>query len=117
LKAAPTRLSSRTVYDLFPGGKGEYFGIVLDEILDGTLAALSAAGEEEEDWERRVAAIYDRFARIVAEQPAAASLVLTDAYAAGPAATRKLERATRAFERLSLRRVEESPGRAGLPPG
>jgi AcrR family transcriptional regulator len=108
-------VSSRTVYNLFAGGKEEYFGIVLGQIVDATLTALSAAGEEEEEWERRLAAIYGRFAQMVAAQPAAASVVLTDAYAAGPAATRLLERATRAFEELSRRRLDESPGRTGLP--
>lgn len=109
-------VSTRTFYDLFPGGKEECFTVVLGEILKDTLSALCAAGREEVDWERRLAAIYGRFARIVAEQPAAAGLVLIEAYAAGPAAAKALEKATRAFERLSREQLEESPEQVGLPP-
>jgi AcrR family transcriptional regulator len=108
-------VSTRSFYNLFPGGKEECFLVVLDAILKRTTAALSAAGEEEEGWEDRLRAIYQRFAEMVAAQPATASLVLTEAYAAGPAATEALDRATGAFERLSRRRLEESPERAGLP--
>jgi AcrR family transcriptional regulator len=108
-------VSTRSLYNLFPGGKQECFLAVLDQILKATLTALSAAGEEEEDWERRLAAIYTRFAQMVAAQPAAASLVLTEAYAAGPAAVKALDLATDAFEDLSRRRLDESPERAGIP--
>jgi AcrR family transcriptional regulator len=108
-------VSSRSFYNLFPGGKDECFLSALDQILDGTLATLSAAGEEEKEWEQRLQATYTRFAEIVAAQPATASLILTEAYAAGPVAVDRLERATSAFERLSRRRLKESPERAGLP--
>jgi AcrR family transcriptional regulator len=108
-------VSTRSFYNLFPGGKEECFLLVVEQILEGTLAALSKADEGEEDWERRIAAIYRRFARMVAVQPATASLALTEAHAAGPAAAKMLERATRSLERLSRELIEESPERAGMP--
>ncbi len=108
-------VSSRSFYDLFPKGKEECFLLVLEEILIQTESALAAAGDSEADWVARLRAIYERFAQMVAAQPATASLVLIEAYAAGPAATKQLDRATAAFERLSRLRLEESPERAGLP--
>lgn len=108
-------VSSRSFYNLFPGGKEECFLAVLEQILDGAVEELSRAGKDETDWERRLRLTYVRFAEIVAAQPAAASLLLTEAYAAGPLATESVDRVTGAFERLSRRRLQESPERAGLP--
>jgi AcrR family transcriptional regulator len=108
-------VSSRSIYNLFPGGKDECFIEVLEQILNGTLAVLTTVSEGSGDWEQRFRATYTKLAEIIAEQPATASLMLTEAYAAGPAATEALDRATGAFERLSRRRLKESPERTGLP--
>jgi AcrR family transcriptional regulator len=108
-------VSSRSIYNLFPGGKDECFIQVLEQILDGTLKVLTAASEGSGDWEQRFRATYTELAEIIAAQPATASLMLTEAYAAGPAAIEALDQATGAFERLSRRRLKESPERAGLP--
>lgn len=108
-------VSSRSFYNLFPGGKDQCFMAVIREILKETLAALAGAGEGEKDWERRLLATYQQFAELVVAQPAAASLLLTEGYAAGQEATKALDQATSAFERLSRRRLQESPERAELP--
>jgi AcrR family transcriptional regulator len=108
-------VSSRSFYNLFPGGKEECFLVVLEHILDATLATLSSAGKDERDWELRLRDIYARFAEIVAAQPTTSTVVLTEAYAAGPPAAKVLDHAVSSFERLSAQRLKESPERGGLP--
>ncbi len=109
-------VSSRSFYKLFPGGKEECFLAVLEQILDAGVTALSTADDREEEWLQRLRLTYEGAARLISAQPAAAGLVLTEAYAAGPAALAIVDRAVAAVERLSRRRLKESPERRGLPP-
>lgn len=113
--AETSGVSSRSFYNLFPGGKEECFLAVLGQILDTTLEMVSAAAKGTGDWEERLSAIYSSFAEVIAAQPATASLVLTDAYAAGPTAVSRLEHTSNSFERLTRRWLDESPDLAGMP--
>ncbi len=108
-------VSVRSFYNLFPAGKEECFLVVLDQILEGTLTALAGAGEGIEDREEKIAAMYGRFAGMVAAQPATASLALSEAFAGGPEAAKRLERATGSLERLWRTLIEESPEHSGMP--
>ena len=78
-------VSSRTFYDLF-GDKRACFVEALKAMVEGAVAvAATAAGEEERgSWEERARAGSRAFAEVIVAQPAAARMVLIEAYAAGP---------------------------------
>ena len=120
-------VSSRTFYDLFPD-KRRCFLATLEAILKATVSfATQSAGEGQgqrsaagvvmpaeptansDNWAERSRLGFDAFLKMVAIQPAAARLVLIDAYAAGPKAVVPLEQAVAGFEWLTRRMLEQSP--------
>lgn len=120
-------VSSRTFYALFPD-KRRCFLATLEAVLRATVAfatqragegrgAQSAAGvampeepaSNSDNWAERSRRGFDSFLEMVAKQPAAARLVLIDAYAAGPEAVAPLEQAVAGFEWLTRRMLEQSP--------
>ncbi|MGN6815142.1 MAG: TetR/AcrR family transcriptional regulator [Solirubrobacterales bacterium] len=117
-------VSSRTFYDLFPDKKACFLA-TLEAIVEAAGAyAVSNGGSgsadpspagDEGSWERRARQGFDAFARMVALQPAAARLVFTESYAAGPEAVALLEDAVSGFEWLARQTLEQSPERAGMP--
>jgi AcrR family transcriptional regulator len=107
-------VSSRSFYDLYPN-KEACFVAMLEELLSTTLAALERAEDPAADWNERLRQTYGAFAQMLAAQPASATIGLSEAYAAGPAARPALEKAAAGIERLTRRRLAESPERAGMP--
>jgi AcrR family transcriptional regulator len=127
-------VSSRTFYDLFED-KRACFLAALEAMIEAAIAfAAQSAGEgggerapggivlpdaaaaaAAESWEERARQGFDAFAQMVAAQPAAARMVLIDAYAAGPAVLEPLERAVAGFESLTRQTLEQSPERAEMP--
>jgi len=125
-------VSSRTFYDLFSDKKACFLatmeaivaaaigyttwsvgGPVADESPGGVkLPAREAGGA---DWEERARTGLAAFAAMVAAQPAAAHLVMVDAYAAGPEALAPIERSIAGFEWLAQQVIDQSPERAGMP--
>jgi AcrR family transcriptional regulator len=107
-------VSSRSFYDLF-GSKEACFAATLEELLGATIQALEHAEDPNASWEERLRQTYEAFAAIVVAQPASATICLSEAYAAGPAARAPVERAIEALERMTRSRLSESPERAGMP--
>jgi AcrR family transcriptional regulator len=107
-------VSSRSFYDLFPN-KDACFVAMLEELLGTTLTALERAEDPAADWSERLRQTYGAFAQMLAAQPAGATIGLSEAYAVGPAARPALDRAAAGLERLTRRRLAESPERVGMP--
>jgi AcrR family transcriptional regulator len=129
---AVSGVSSRTFYDLFVD-KQACFLATMEAIIGAAIAyATQRAGAPVEDaapggidlpdaapasgsWEDRARAGLASFVQMVAAQPAAARLVMVEAYAAGPEALVPLENAVAGFEWLTEQIIAQSPERAGMP--
>jgi AcrR family transcriptional regulator len=107
-------VSSRSFYDLFPN-KEACFAAMLEQLLGATVASLSTAEDPKATWQERLRQTYEAFAAILIAQPASATICLSEAYAAGPAARASLEQAIAGLEELTRRRLSESPERVGMP--
>jgi AcrR family transcriptional regulator len=127
-------VSSRTFYDLFPD-KRACFLAALEAMIEAAIAfAAQSAGEGDgerapggivlpkatdteaaEGWEEQARQGFDAFAQMVAAQPAAARMILIEAYAAGPEVLEPLENAVAGFEWLTRQTLEQSPERAKMP--
>ena len=111
-------VSSRTIYDLF-GDKESCFLQTIQAVLqlgaEGAAAADAEAAKEEQGWEERALSGFRTFAEMIASQPAAARMVLIEAYAAGPEVLKVLDDATAAFEWLAQQTSLDSPERVGMP--
>src|SRR4051794_32036232 len=108
-------VSRRSFYALY-ADKQACFQATIEAMLAGGMEQALAAESKGETWEERAVNRFQAFARLVAEQPAAARMCLIEAYAAGPEALRPVEEAIAALERLTQRRFAESPERAAMPP-
>lgn len=125
-------VSSRTFYDLF-ADKQACFLATMEAIIGGAITyATQRAGAPAQDpdpggvklpevtpaggsWEERARAGLASFVQMVGAQPAAARLVMVEAYAAGPEALVPLENAIAGFEWLTEQVLAQSPERAGMP--
>jgi AcrR family transcriptional regulator len=125
-------VSSRTFYDLFPD-KEACFLATLEAIIEAAAAfGIQRGGERLESmapagvrlpagpdrggtWEQRARFGFESFARMIAQQPAAARLAFLEAYPAGPEAVELIENAATGFEWLTRQMLEQSPERAGMP--
>jgi AcrR family transcriptional regulator len=112
-------VSRRTFYDLFDD-KETCFLETVQEVL-GLSRAVSAAVDAEaaaeaRTWEERALRDFQNFAGMVAAQPAAARVVLVEAYGAGPEVLALLDDEMGRFEGLVRQANLESPGRAAMPP-
>jgi AcrR family transcriptional regulator len=107
-------VSSRSFYDLFPN-KEACFAATFDAIVSWAAESLVPAGDAATSWEQRVQDDYGALAAMVAAQPAAAKLVLVEAYAAGPDAREPLDAALQRFGELTRARLAEAPERAAMP--
>lgn len=116
-------VSSRTFYDLFPD-KRACFIAALEAMIEGAIQAAAAASsgeggggaEGEVDWEVLAQRGERAFAKLIVAQPAAARMVLIEAYAGGEPMLAPLERAVTGFEALIREVLARSPDRAGIPP-
>jgi AcrR family transcriptional regulator len=91
-------VSTRTLYDLFADGKRECFLSTYDEAMRGTARRVALAYISERRRERRLPHALEAFLRAVQEDPAAARLVLVEAFAAGSGALERIEHTHRLFE-------------------
>jgi AcrR family transcriptional regulator len=120
-------VSGRTFYDLFPD-KRACFVATLEAIVEMAIAYVGrSAGDvastiaspptdlSEEEWRTRARTALDAFARMVVAQPAAARLLLVDAYAAGPSSLAPLEQTVSGFEAVAKEVLDRSPERADMP--
>ena len=110
-------VSSRTFYDLF-ADKRACFVAAEEAMVEGAVAVAAAAAANDGEpgsWEERARAGSRAFAEVIVAQPAAARMVLLEAYAAGPEALAPLERAIGGFEELAQQMVAQSPERAKMP--
>lgn len=111
-------VSSRTFYDIF-GDKETCFIEALQAVL--ALGHAVSAGVDEKaaaesrSWKERALIDFRNFAAMVAGQPAAAKVVLIEAYAAGPRLLEPLDEEIARFEALIQSANDESPERAGMP--
>jgi AcrR family transcriptional regulator len=91
------------------------------QTLDGIVAAVESAMvaelEGEGAWDERLRGCFQALVDLVIAQPAAARLCLVEAYVAGPEAVEHVDRMARGVGRRAVAIVEESPERAGMPPG
>lgn len=120
-------ISGRTFYDMFPD-KRACFVATLEAIVEMAIAYVGrSAGDvastiaspptdlSEEEWRARARTALDAFARMVVEQPAAARLLLVDAYAAGPSSLAPVEQTVSGFEAVAKEVLDRSPERADMP--
>ncbi len=125
-------VSSRTFYDLF-ADKQACFVATMEAVIAAAITyatrrsggmaedptpggvALPEVPASPESWEERARAGLASFVQMVAAQPAAAKLILVEAYAAGPKALVPLENAVAGFEWLTEQVIAQSPERAGMP--
>jgi AcrR family transcriptional regulator len=91
-------VSTRTLYDLFADGKRECFLSTYDEAMRGTARRVALAYISERRLEQRLPHALEAFLHAVREDPAAARLVLVEAFAAGPRALERIEHTHRLFE-------------------
>jgi AcrR family transcriptional regulator len=89
----------------------------LDAIVAGAEAAMVVQLEGDGPWDERLRNYFEALIDLAVAQPAAARLCFVEAYVAGPEAVGRVDRVARAVGRRALAVVEESPERAGMPPG
>lgn len=106
-------VSSRSFYDQFGDMQGCMTAAV-EELLGYARRALEQE-EESGDLETDTLHRYSAFATLVAGQPAAAKVLLSEAFAAGPEALAPVERAIAQYERELRRDFDRSPELEALP--
>jgi AcrR family transcriptional regulator len=109
-------VSSRSFYNHF-ANKEECFVATLKVMTKATAAAMTAASDGDVTFEERLHRASKGFTDLVLAMPAAASFVISDGYAAGPAAWKTLDRSMGAIEELARVRYGETRERAGTPDG
>ena len=91
------------------------FAAALEELTAPLLERLDAEVEQADELDdlRRV---FERVVELIVSQPVAAKAWLVEANAAGPRGAACAEQASCGFERIVGQALEETPGRAGMPP-
>ncbi len=107
-------VSSRTFYDQF-ADKRSCFKAAVEAMIQAAAAFTVKGSEERGPWEERARRGFEDFATMIVAQPAAARMLLVDAYAAGPEVMAILERAAGAFEQMTAAMLAQSPERAAMP--
>ena len=106
---------SRSAFYAHFANKSECFLAMLDEVIALCTAIVERRSAEDEDGEVRALAGLEAFAELVVSQPAAARACMVEAYAAGPAARERVDRAIDGFEGLIAGVLEGMEGKAGMP--
>jgi AcrR family transcriptional regulator len=107
-------VSRATFYKYF-ADKEECFLATLDEILGAAVGVTASRVRREGPWEERAQRGVASFVELLVSQPAAARLCIVESYAAGPAATRRIDQALAGFQELADYVFEQLPGRKGMP--
>jgi AcrR family transcriptional regulator len=102
-------VSKSTFYDHFDSKEACFFA-TFETIVDEVTARVGIAFRSETGLRERLAASMTRFAEILAEESAAASLVVVDSLSLGPAAIGPRERAAGVFEAMFRQSFERSNG-------
>jgi AcrR family transcriptional regulator len=97
--ASRARVSKRDFYKLF-AGKEECFLSAYDVIVSHSVRGIVAAAEGGEEWRERLRLGFLAFAGQITSRPAAARLVLVEAFTAGAAAVERMQSTNRLFEAL-----------------
>ena len=107
-------VSKSTFYEYFDSKEACFFA-TFETIVDEVTARVGIAFRSETGLRERLAASMARFAEIIAEESAAASLVVVESHSLGPAAIGHRERAAGAFELMFRQSFERSDGGAEAP--
>lgn len=107
-------VSKSTFYDHFDSKQACFFA-TFETIVDEVTARVGIAFRSETDLRERLAAAMARLAEILAEESAAATLVVVDSLSLGPAAIGPRERAAGVFEVMFRQSFERSDGKAEAP--
>jgi AcrR family transcriptional regulator len=102
-------VSKSTFYEHFDSKEACYFA-TFETIVDEVIARVGIAYRSESGLRERLAASMARFAEILTEESAAASLVVVDSLSLGPVAVGHRERAAGAFEEMFRQSFERSEG-------
>ncbi|HEX5713550.1 MAG TPA: TetR/AcrR family transcriptional regulator [Solirubrobacterales bacterium] len=106
--------SSKTFYQHFTD-KQDCFRAAVEEIVRGTIAAIASRLGAGAPSEQRARSAFETFVDLIAEQPAAARIVLVESYAAGEPAIEPVRRAFDEFARLGCEAFDQIPGHEGTP--
>lgn len=108
-------ISRNTFYRLF-SNKQECFLATLDALaFAGGEQILRVYLDHEGSWDELLTAAFDELIAWVLANPAAARLYYVEAYAAGPEAIERLDRAGDAITDLVRKPMDQSPDHAGMP--
>ena len=107
-------VSKHEPYALF-GNKEGWFLAAYDVIVRLAVRRVKAAYLAEPEWQQQLASGVRVFVNYVAEQPAAARLALIEALGAGNTALRRMDSASRSFERMIRSSFLSSPQQVELP--
>ncbi len=107
-------VSTRAFYSHFDG-KEECFLHTHEAIVRRAARRIVLAQAGERDWRERLRLAFEAYAGELAREPAAARLVLIEAYSAGPAALEQIRRAQRSFEAMVAESFGRAPDRAAVP--
>ena len=113
--AARAGVSRSTIYEYFDD-RDDCFLATFDALIAAAMERIDSAYDGKGSWDDCLRAVLEALIEIVVEQPAAARLCLLEAYAAGPEAAVRRERAGATIEALARRGMERSPERADMPP-
>ncbi len=102
-------VSKSTFYDHF-GSKEECFLSTLETIVEIVTASVGIAYRSESGLRERLGAGLARFSEIVAEESAAATLVVVDSLSLGASAVEHRDRSVAAFELMFRQSFEQDPG-------
>ena len=101
-------MSATTFYDNF-AGKEDILMAAIDSAGAQTVAAAMPPFERAADWPQGLRAAYGAVFNFLASRPALARLVMSEIYAAGPAAVERRVEAMRPFRALIARGIERAP--------
>jgi AcrR family transcriptional regulator len=109
-------VSSRSMYQLFES-KEDCFARMLETLVGLAVTLATQVGNDPElgGWEERARAGSHTFGELIVAQPAAARVILIEAFTAGPEVSAPLEAAIAGFEALAAQIAAQAPDRAPMP--
>jgi AcrR family transcriptional regulator len=108
-------VSSAAFYKHFKD-KEDCFLRTHDLVVRRATRRIISSQEGEEDWRTRPRLVFEAFARELKDDPAAASLVLVEAYAVSPAALTQARKAEATFGLMLAQSFGRPPGGVAVPP-
>ena len=105
---------SRATFYAYFVDKEECFLATLDEILAAATSVTTSRIRRDGSWEERAQRAVATSIELLVSQPAASRLCLVEAYAAGPAATRRVDAMVAGFQEL-MTHIYDLPGQEEMP--